>query len=197
MRKYFVFIVLFFLIGGIGAQAQLKLGIKAGVNMSNVALGSLEEVGGNFKTENLTGFQLGPMIEAMTPLGIGLDLAVLYSQTGFKNALENEEYKLNTLQVPVNLKLRITLLPKLLKVYGTAGPYACLNLSGKLKDQIETKTFGLGLNFGAGIELLKHLQVGFNYQVGLTNDFGSFDFSTVPDLKGRPTVWSVTAAYLF
>jgi len=196
MRKYFVFIVLFFLIGGIGTQVHAKFGVKAGVNMSNVSLD--QNASELFKPENLTGFQIGPMFETISGLGLGLDVAVLYSQIGFKNALENEAYKLNTLQVPVNLKLKVGVIPKMLKAYGSAGPYANFNLSGKLMKQIETKSFGIGLNFGFGVELLSHLQIGANYQVGLTNELGTFNLDPKNlDLKGKPTVWSITAAYLF
>ena len=190
MKKYFVFIGLFFLIGGISAQAQLKFGLKAGVNLANASFGDGLD---NFKTKNLTGFQAGPMLEFKF-----IDLAVLYSQQGFKLDQGGgwEDYKLNNLQVPVNLKLKIGLLPKLLKVYGSAGPYVNFNLSTNLIDQMKSQSFGAGLNFGFGVELFKHLQVGANYQLGLTDDFSSTD-SLEEAYKGRSTVWSVTAAYLF
>ena len=196
MKKYFVFIVLFFLIGGISAQAQAKFGIKAGVNVSNISF-KLDEALDTFEPDNLTGFQVGPMLEFMSPLGLGVDVAVLYSQQGFK--VDLEKYKLNTLQVPVNLKLKIALLPKVLKVYGNTGPNISLNLSDKLKDQIKTKSFGFGWNFGFGLELIQHLQVGANYQLGLTNDYSDFEFglNDVLNLKGKPSVWSISAAYLF
>ena len=194
MKKYFVFIVLFSLLGGIGAQAQLKFGLKAGVNLS--AAPDLTNVGTAFSAlnaNNLTGFQIGPMIE----FGF-IDLAVLYSQHGFTVKKESilEDYKLNTLQIPLNLKLKLGILPKLLKVYGTAGPYINLNLSTNLKEQIKEQTFGAGLNFGLGVELLKHLQVGANYQLGLTNDYKKFGLTDVLK-KDKPAIWSVTAAYLF
>ena len=198
MKKYLVSIVVLFLIGGMSMQAQTKFALKAGVNLSNV---SLDQKLDNFKSENLTGFQVGPMLEFMTPLGLGLDLSVLYSQQGFKLSHGNHanEYKLNTLDIPLNLKLKLGLVPGLLKAYGTAGPYINLKLSDKLINQVEAQSFGAGLNFGFGVELLKHLQIGANYQWGLTNNYSNFnlDWWTLTDLKGRPTMWSVTAAYLF
>ena len=201
MKKYFVFIVVFFLIGGISAQAQFKFGLKAGVNMSSM---SLDKKLDNLKLKNLTGFQVGPMIEATIPaLGFGLDLAVLYSQQSFELPVEIttgtfniEKAKMNTLQVPLNLKYKLGLVPKLLKVYGTAGPYVSFNLSN-LKTEWKNKSFGAGLNFGLGVELLSHLQVGANYQVGLTNDYSSANLLSSAFSKGKPTTWSVTATYLF
>ena len=195
MKKYFVCIVLFFLIGGISAQAQVKFGLKAGVNMSDISY-KLEDAGDNFKSENLTGFQVGPMLEFMAPLGLGLDLAVLYSQQGFKDSRNlNKEWKFNTLQIPVNLKLTIG--PKILKVYGATGPNISLNLSDKLIDQLEDQSFGFGWNLGGGVELLKHLQVGVNYHWGLTNNYGSYEFVVGDVLKPKPRVLSFNVAYLF
>ena len=193
MKKYFVFIVLFFLIGGISLQAQVKFGLKAGVNLANASFDKKNALD-NFQVENFTGFQAGPMLEGIFGF-IGFDLGVLYSQQGMK--FEMDDYKLHTLQIPVNLKLKLGLIPKLLKVYGNAGPYASLKLSDKLKNQFESKSFGAGLNFGFGVELFTHLQVGANYQLGLTNDYNDFKWGGLTDLKGKPTVWSITAAYLF
>ena len=60
------------------ANAQLKFGIKGGVNISSVHFNS--DV---LKADNVTGFQVGPMIETTLPLvGVGIDAAVLYSQKG-------------------------------------------------------------------------------------------------------------------
>ena len=62
------------------ANAQLKFGIKGGVNISSVHFNS--DV---LKADNVTGFQVGPMIETTLPLvGVGIDAAVLYSQKGLE-----------------------------------------------------------------------------------------------------------------
>ena len=50
------------------ANAQLKFGIKGGVNISSVHFNS--DV---LKADNVTGFQVGPMIETTLPLvGVGI-----------------------------------------------------------------------------------------------------------------------------
>ena len=65
------------------ANAQLKFGIKGGVNISSVHFNS--DV---LKADNVTGFQVGPMIETTLPLvGVGIDAAVLYSQKGLEDGL--------------------------------------------------------------------------------------------------------------
>ena len=68
----------------IPANAQLKFGVKGGVNIASVSFSN--DV---IDPSNVTGFQVGPMIEAMLPVaGFGFDAAVLYSQKGLE--FENE-----------------------------------------------------------------------------------------------------------
>ncbi|MDR0412358.1 MAG: PorT family protein [Dysgonamonadaceae bacterium] len=214
MKKSSFFLIVLLFTGIVTTQAQLKFGLKAGVNLSNVSLdGRLKE---NFKVDNLTGFQVGPMVEFIVPvIGFGFDAAVLYSNEGFKlNAVtfenlgttiqtEAKSYKSNNLLVPVNLKYKKVFM-NVAGVYVSAGPYAKFNLDGDVKDKYESKSFGAGLNFGFGVELLNHLQVGVNYQLGLTEDYSALKVpglqhvpNIIDDIKAQPRVWSVTAAYFF
>ncbi|GHT01693.1 membrane protein [Bacteroidia bacterium] len=177
------------------AQAQFSWGIKAGVNLIEADFSNLES---NIDTKNLTGFQVGPMIQFTVPvIGIGLDAAVLYSQTGFE--LKGENYKQGSLLIPVNFKYKLSLLG-VLGAYATAGPYAKFKLdSDDLYEDAKAKSFGAGLNFGFGVEVLSHLQVGANYQVGLTDNYNE---SSALQLAGnsvnsKDKGWSITAAYLF
>ncbi|GHT40819.1 membrane protein [Bacteroidia bacterium] len=181
-------------------QAQFGWGLKAGVNLIDAEVSGGTE---NFKSSNLTGFQVGPMIELMVPvIGIGVDAAVLYSQDGFKVA--GEEFTNRNLLVPVNLKYKLSFLG-LIGAYATAGPYVKLKLSSDdfnlagFENAAKAKSFGAGLNFGLGIELLSHLQVGANYQLGLTDNYGE---ATKLDLAkeaigGKSRGWVISAAYLF
>ena len=178
------------------AQAQLKFGVKGGLNISKVHFDKNVVSDGN-----VTGFNIGPMIEFKVPIvGIGFDAALLYSQKGFK--IGDKSMHTDHLDVPVNLKWKIGL--PVAKVYFTGGPYISFRMAGdKLLDDIdniagsfESKSFGAGLNFGAGVELFSHLQVGFNYGLGLTNNYSQL----IDDKKiesGKDRGWSITAAILF
>ena len=64
------------------ANAQLKFGIKGGVNISSVHFNS--DV---LKADNVTGFQVGPMIETTYRWSPSIDAAVLYSQKRFGDDL--------------------------------------------------------------------------------------------------------------
>lgn len=181
----------------IPANAQLKFGVKGGVNISSVHFSS--DV---LNADNVTGFQVGPMIETSLPLvGVGLDAAVMYSQRGMKTktGVSTTSMRTDFIDIPVNLKWKFGL--PIVKPYLAVGPYVGFRVGGdKVWDvpgsvigQLEAKNFSAGLNFGAGVELVSHLQVGFNYGLGLTDNFSA----SKVDLKAKNRGWSITAAILF
>jgi len=209
MRKHLLFLFTLLIVSGFTAQAQLKFGLKAGLNMSKISYSGNKtaEDWYNSNVENLTGFQVGPMVEFTVPIiGIGGDAAVLYSQDGFKinakDALAGS-YKMNNLEVPINLKYKMTFMG-VVGAFATVGPYFKFKLSDDLKglkDQLETKSFGAGLGFGIGVELLSKVQVGVAYKLGLTDDYSNLklNLTDVTDtaLKSKLRLWTVSAAYLF
>lgn len=162
------------------AQAQLlKFGVKGGVNMTKI------DWDGGYKgnKDNSTGFFIGPMAEVTIPIvGLGVDGALLFSQKG-----END-FKQQGVEIPVNLKYTIGL-GSLLGIYLAAGPDFYFDL--KEKDGVDRKT-QYGLNLGAGVKLLKHLQVGVNYQIPLGD---SFKVANAVGAKNK--TWQVSAAYIF
>lgn len=180
------------------AQAQLKFGIKGGVNVSSVHFSNFSK---NFNSENVTGFHIGPMLEATMPiLGVGVDAAILYSQKGV--GVGSEEIRTDYIDVPVNLKWKFGL--PILKGYLSAGPYVGFRVGGDkfweipgaISEQWKTEAFSAGLNFGVGVELIRHLQVGFNYGLGLTDNYRmETKNNTFKDGKNRG--WAITAAILF
>lgn len=178
------------------AKSQLKFGVKGGLNISSVHMNS-----NILKADNVTGFQIGPMIETTIPLiGIGLDAAILYSQKGVdmktEGTVTSTSMKTDYLDIPVNLKWKFGI--PLVKAYLSAGPYVGFRVGGDkiwnvLGEQIKAKNFSAGLNFGVGAELISHLQVGINYGLGLTDNYSSDKF----DMKAKNRGWSITAAVLF
>lgn len=184
-----------FLAVAIPAQAQLRFGVKGGLNITSVHFDS-----NLLKSDNVTGFHIGPMIEATMPLlGFGFDAALLYSQKGMESSSSGVKTTMKTsyIDVPVNLKWKFGL--PIVKAYLAAGPYASFRVGGDkiwnvLSDQLETKSFGAGLNFGAGVEIFNHLQVGFNYELGLTDNF-SAEKLDLSSNKNRG--WTISAAILF
>lgn len=192
MKRVYLLILVLVAWMAIPAQAQFKWGIKGGANISSIHFSDLPET---FSTDNLTGFHIGPTIELMAPLvGLGFDASILYSQTGME--IGTQTVKSDYLNIPVNLKWKIGI--PAVKVFAAAGPYVGFRLGGGkiwdvLSDQIESKSFSAGLNIGAGVELIQHLQISATYQLGLTDNY------SVKQLKidGKNRGWMISAAILF
>lgn len=166
------------------AQAQLlKWGVKGGVNMSKIDWDGGYE--GN--KDNSTGFFIGPMAELTLPIiGLGVDGALLYSQRG------DDGFKQQGLEIPVNLKYTIGL-GSMLGIYFAAGPDFFYNWKEYEGDKTvgEKKSAQVGLNLGAGVKLLKHLQVGVNYQLPMGDSF------KIQNVNFKTKTWQVSMAVLF
>lgn len=164
------------------AQAQLlKWGVKGGVNMSKIDW----DGGYNGNKDNSTGFFIGPMAEFTLPIvGLGVDAALLYSQRG------DEGFKQQGFEIPVNLKYTIGL-GSMLGIYLAAGPDFFYNWKDFDAKDGEKKDVQVGINLGAGVKLLRHLQVGVNYQIPMGDSF------KVENIKYKTNTWQVSAAILF
>lgn len=179
-------------------QAQLRLGVKGGVNLSQA---DFSNVGDNFKKDNFTGFFIGPMAEFTLPgVGLGVDASLLFAQRGVKvsNGESSTTLKQNGFDIPVNLKYTIGL-GSMLGVYLAAGPdfYFDFSKDKRVYDtDVDKKKREVGINVGAGLKLFRHLQVGANYNIPLGDtaklkdggeEFGSYKTKT----------WQVSVAYMF
>lgn len=190
MKKSIGIIFTILLMSTLTTSAQIAFGVKGGLNISKVHF-SKDVV----DSDNLTGFQIGPMVDFTVPLlGIGMDAAILYSQKGLD--FESKSHKTDYLDIPVNLKWKFGL--PIFKGFLTAGPYASFRIGGDkvwnvMSEQIKAKSFGTGLNFGAGVEVVEHLQVGVNYDLGLIKAYEGTDKTG----DGKHRGWAITAAILF
>jgi hypothetical protein len=181
-------------------NAQIHFGIKGGVNISSVHFSS-----GIVSSDNITGFSIGPMLEIMAPYtGVGVDVAVLYSQKGMGMVNDKPGSDLTTdyIDVPVNFKWKFGI--PVIKGYFAAGPYIGIKVDGEkvwdipnvVGGKIETKSFGAGLNFGLGAEVFERLQVGFTYGLGLTNNYSGVGDDN-ESFGGKQRGWAISAALLF
>ena len=193
MKKIFGALMIAVCIGmAMPAQAQIHFGVKGGLNLSKA---SFSNVGDNFKKDNFTGFFFGPMAEFNIPIvGLGVDASLLFAQRGIKVSEGNDDItvKQNGIDIPVNLKYTIGL-GSLLGIYIAAGPDFFFDF--KKKDYVDRKKAQVALNLGAGVKLLKHLQVGVTYQLPMGD---SFTWKNAGDAIGaKNKTWQVSAAYLF
>lgn len=170
------------------AQAQLiKFGVKGGLNMAKLDMKRVN-------SDNTTGFFIGPMAEITIPIvGLGIDGALMYSQRG------EEAWKQQGVEIPVNLKYTFGL-GSMLGIFVAAGPDFFFNFKDIDWDGVDKKTTQVGLNLGAGLKLLKHLQLGVNYQIPMGDSFSvKKAVNAIGDEigNGKTKTWQVSLAYTF
>jgi len=193
MKRVISFVALCFLLCMASLQAQIRFGIRAGVNIANIS--NISE--STLSPDNINGFQAGALMECFILNNLGFDVAALYSQRGIKiNEIQINKH-VGYLDIPANLKMKLDVFESV-KPYVAAGPYISFNLaSSKVSEQWKAKSFGAGVNVGAGIELINHLQVGLNYGLSLTDDYSTIKDTAVKDLKAKSRTWSLVATFLF
>lgn len=163
------------------AQAQFSWGIKGGVNLGNNDLSLLQNEKMAFNMDNYTGFFIGPKAEVRIPiLGFGVEAAALYAHKGM-SLTESEKFKQNSFQIPLSLKYSFGL-GNVANIFVGAGPEFGFNVGetemmvknaeGDVSAYIMEKST-LSINVGVGATLLKHVQVGVNYNMpwGKTGEF--------------------------
>ena len=176
------------------AQAQLKFGVKGGLNITSLSL-SKDIV----NSDNRTGFFIGPMAEFTLPIvGLGVDAAVLYSQSRAQMNNGNDAIadNLKSLEVPINLKWTFGL-GSLASGFIAAGPQFGWNVgnSSFVKDAIQLKNNFTTFNVGVGAKFLRHFQAGVNYNFSLGKVGQIIDDENL--LKIKRKTWQISVAYLF
>jgi hypothetical protein len=185
MKKILLILVAFMFTGSI--YAQLRFGIKAGVNFSEfnskAQILQTNEGGG-------TAWQVGLASQFKIPLvGIGIQPELLYSVN------RGKDNSIGYFTVPVNLRWQPLPIP-LIKPVILAGPYFgyAVNFKGfeSIKDDIKRLDWGIGL--GGGVEIWK-LQIEGRYNWGLQN-LGK-DIKEMNGSSLKNNVFTLSAIYFF
>ena len=182
------------------AQAQVKFGLKGGLNVTNMSFS--QDVADK---SNRAGFFVGPTVKVGIPLaGLGVDAAVLYDQR--EAEAEGLTVKQRSINVPINLRYNIGF-SSLVGAYIAAGPQfgiAVGDKSFKWDDETsyDISNTNFSINVGAGVTLLSHLEVGFTYNIacGKTGEVNVWDVASSTwnqVTRGRANAWQVSAAYWF
>ena len=173
------------------AQAQLiKFGVKGGMNFSKL---DTNVKSWSDAVDSSTGFFIGPMAEVTLPLvGLGVDGALMFAQRG------KDELKQQGIEIPVNLKYTIGL-GSMLGFYLSAGPDFFFNFKDIDIANLDSKNTQVAVNLGAGLKLLRKLQVGINYQIPLGDSY-YYNDKVVDGLEMggiKTKTWQVSLAYIF
>ena len=202
MKKILTLVVLLTTIT-VAAQAQVKFGVKGGLNLTSMKLDKSVA-----DKSNQAGFFIGPTVKFTLPVvGLGIDAAALYDQRSAK--VLDETLKQQSIQIPINLRYGIGL-GSTASFYIFAGPQFGFAIGDKVTELANDaadwrlKDSNLSANVGLGLMLLNHLQVSANYNVaiGKTGDFNVWKAtsSSIADAISGDTKansWQLSVAYFF
>lgn len=184
------------------ANAQIKFGLKGGLDVTNMSLSN--DV---FDASNKTGFFVGPMVKVTIPIvGLSFDAAALYDQKEAKVSAENVETTMTqkSLNIPVNVRYGFGL-SNLANVFVFAGPQWGINVGDKNFKWDKSGCYSLkksnfSVNVGLGVTLMSHLQLSANYNIacGKTADATWTDVSN-NIIKGnsKNNSWQIALGYWF
>ena len=145
------------------AQAQIKLGVKGGLNVSNLKLDD-----DMWTADNKAGFFIGPMVKVTVPVtGLSFDVAALYDQKEAKmhwsddvvggDLSQTTTIKQQYIDIPVNVRYGVGL-GSLANVFVFAGPQWGINVGDENFKWDERSSYSLrkatfSVNVGAGVTL--------------------------------------------
>ena len=201
------------------AQAQIKIGARAGFNFTNLS----KEVSG-FTPEGtpngkvLLGMQFGLLVEYAFTEELSAQSGLLFSAQGcrYKYSMKYKGYdadyketaRLNYLQIPINAQYKVDLGDKKLLLH--AGPYIGVGINGISKwelkydgksDSSEDEILGpnddepikegdFGFGIGVGLQF-DNIRYGLEYKRGLTN-ISRVESSTIKNYG-----FALTVTYMF
>ena len=190
-------------------------GIKGGLNLSNMLM---ESDGDKEDLKMNPGFHIGGIVDFQFTDLLSLETGLILDTKGFKFEDEGSGYsyqeKLNLfyLDIPIVLKVSFDVGSNV-KIFGAAGPYIGVGLTGKWKsvyedqgnedtdeekvewgntDDDHLKRLDYGLVFGGGVEISAFI-VGISYDLGLANISAYTDY----DAKIKNKVLRVSIGFWF
>lgn len=179
------------------SREELKVGIKAGANYSNV----YSESGNDFVADGKVGFAGGIFVSIPLSQLVGIQPELLYSQKGFKTEGTFLDGKLTTnyLDVPVHLQIKpspnVSLLlgPQLSYLLSTK--YELNGFSAIDEENFDDNNNRVNLGLSAGID--------FTVENFLISARGSWDLSevnkdnTTSDINYKNQLFQLTLGYRF
>ena len=170
------------------SQAQIKLGVKAGLNVNSFNVKNLPV---NVDKKNRNGFFAGVTADVTVPIvGLGADVSLLYDNRcigmGGNDIDEDAAGRVTTgdyvethktfhyISLPINAKYTVGL-SSLASVYVATGPQFSWNIGDRhwsfadADEGWELKSSQFSWNVGCGATVLSHVRVGYNYNIALGN----------------------------
>ncbi len=211
MKKFFTAMVMaaaFMTV--VPTQAQVKFGLKGGLNVTNMSMDSKV-----FDASNRTGFFVGPTVLVNLPIvGLGIDASALYDQRDAKLKASttgtdiDKTLSQKSVMIPINVRYGIGL-GTLASVYAFAGPQFGFNVGNKDQTLVENvagwrlKDSNFSINVGLGAIIANHLQISANYNIACGTTGEATVANTTSTLASqligstKTNAWQIALAYYF
>lgn len=208
------------LVAGSAAFAQVKFGIKAGVNMADLKYEAKDETQGTPNSNSLLSFNAGVVADIPLASVVSIQPGVMLSGKGSKVKFSGDNWdytqKMNPLyvEVPVNILFKPTIGTDT-KFYIGAGPYVAAGVGGKISysgnlgdlsaysdhnikygsdADDDLKSTDIGGNVLAGFEFSNGLLLGAQYGMSFTNNAPKGENNDSKILRNK--VLSISIGYL-
>ena len=200
MKKILTIIAIACIAFATPSQAQVKFGLKGGLNLTSISTDNV--LGG---TSNKAGFFIGPTVKISLPVtGLSVDGSALYDQRTAKIKNADANVKLQTIQIPINIRYGIGL-SSAVNLFAFAGPQFGFNIGDKSRDLNESgiwklKSSNISGNIGIGATVFSKLQITANYNFQLSK---SSEVEYEPDGgpkqygKAKFNTWQLGLGYFF
>lgn len=198
-------IVLVAIISATNASAQFRFGPMIGADVSSLHLKQTDII----DLDKSVGFSGGVVGEMIFPgIGFGIDLGLYYEQRGATLNLGEKELwasqgygrtrtYLHYAVLPIHLRFKFTRLSgleeKLAPLLYIGPSFGFLAAHNKV-DALDYAGGEVGLDFGGGVELFKHLQITGGFNLGATY---ALKAKILTNFSAQNRTWNLRVAYLF
>lgn len=219
MKKKILLLATLCLIAGSAAFAQVRFGIKAGVNMADMKYEPKDQTNGTPDANSLTSFHAGVIVDLPLASVVSIQPGLMLTGKGSKikyTGVVDGTQKINPLyvEVPINILFKPTIGTNT-KFYIGAGPYIAAGVGGKASfsgnfadvdiykdhnlkfgngNDDDLKATDIGGNVLAGFEFSNGLLLGAQYGMSFTNNAPGGDNNASKILRNK--VLSISLGYL-
>ena len=205
MKKFFA-VMLMAVAFAMPSNAQVKFGVQAGVNVSNVSAENEIVDMAVDAIKSRTGFFIGPTVKFTLPIvGLGVDASALYDQREGKSG--DQTLKAQSIQIPINLRYGFGL-GSIAELFAFAGPQFGFNIGSNktIKEASQEigswtlKSSNLSANLGIGATVMGHLQakINYNFALGKTGEMeANIDGAKKVFGSAKMSTWQLSLAYFF
>lgn len=189
------------------ASAQVRFGVKAGLNLASIKFSNLGEVEPDVSM--VPTFMVGGQVEFDFTENLGLGVGLQLNGKGAKVKTEFLGEVVESKATPMYLQVPVMLQYRNNGFFAGVGPYVGFGLFGKTKtDGADSEDLNFGnsvdddfapLDFGAGVEAgyeFGSLRATVSYNLGLANAIPK-DAVEGTDIKAKHNVIGVALAYMF